>query len=109
MQESTEIVFELQLTDKNIKAALLEEFKDLEIIESNAFTGVELLTIILPSSIVVFDKLLSFYIQHKQTTKGTIKMGRDEISLSGYSTDELLELTKGGSLDKLKELLNKEK
>jgi len=109
MKEITEIVVEFQLNDKKLKGELLEEFKDLEIIESNAFTGAELLTIILPASIVLVDKILNFYIKNKQTAKGTIKVGKDEINLSGYSTQELLELTKNGSLDKLKELLNKRK
>ena len=109
MKEITEIVVEFQLNDKKLKGELLEEFKDLEIIESNAFTGAELLTIILPASIVLVDKILNFYIKNKKTAKGTIKVGKDEINLSGYSTQELLELTKNGSLDKLKELLNKRK
>ncbi|WP_236981030.1 hypothetical protein [Membranihabitans maritimus] len=109
MKELKELVVEFQLYDKKPKKELLEEFKDLEIIESNAFTGADLLTIILPASIVLVDKVLNFYVKNKQTTKGTIKVGKDEINLSGYSTKEILELTQDGSLDKLKELLNKKK
>lgn len=109
MQDFQEIVVEFQLNDKSIKETLLLEFSELETIESNAFTGAEILTIILPASIVLIDKLLNFYLKNKEVIKGTIKIGKDEINLSGYSTEDIQELTKDGSLEKLYKLISKDK
>lgn len=107
-----EIVIDFRTLDKSIAGEIKNSMSDpdTEIIESSAFSGTEIITVILPvvlpSLVILLDKALNFYIQNRKSVRETtIKIGKDEISLAGFSEDEMKELIEGDSLEKLKQLI----
>lgn len=109
-----EIVINFKTSDKetakSVKDLITEP--EVEVIESSAFSGTEVITVILPvvlpALVVVTDKLLNFYLQNRKTLRETsVKVGKNEVSLTGFSEDEIKQLIDDGSLEKLKDIVKK--
>lgn len=85
-----EIAIDLQPVDEAAAELLKQEFADEDIFESNAFSGEWIYTIILSASGGAIAKLLDFFTAHRESFKdATVKIGKEEISLSGYKMDEV--------------------
>lgn len=96
-----EIVVEFQPLDDNAAELLKQEFAGDEVFESNAFSGEWVFTIILLASKGAVGKVVDFFATHRQRFKdATVKIGKEEISLTGYSKDEVLELFESKSFQK---------
>jgi hypothetical protein len=104
----SDIVIDFQILDKPIKTVIQDTFIGDDILESNAFSGTELVTVILTSTVLALDKVLNFYVQNRKSLKeATIKIGKDEIELSGFSNEELNAFVESGSIAKIKEQMGK--
>jgi hypothetical protein len=108
-----EIVFDFQIFDKSVVGEIKNIFSnsEAEIVESEAFSGTELVTLIIPAVaptvIILLDKLLNFYIQNRKSLRETsIKIGKNEVSLTGFSDEEINALVENGSLEKIKTIVN---
>jgi hypothetical protein len=87
-----EIAVAFYPSDEAAAELLKQNFAEEEIFESNAFSGAWILTIIVSASKGAVGKVLDFFSQHNQKFKGaTVKIGKEEISLSGYSLEEVKE------------------
>ena len=62
------IVIDFQILDKPLKAVIQNTFSEGDILESNAFSGTELITLILTSSVLALDKVLNVYVQNRKST-----------------------------------------
>lgn len=109
-----EIVFDFHTLDKSISGKVKDVVAESEadVIESSAFSGTELITLIIPTIaptvVILLDKILNFYIQNRKSIRETtLKIGKNEISLTGFSDDEIKSLIEHGSLEKIKEIVNK--
>lgn len=99
-----ELVVDFQLRDTNLKAGIRDHFSEGEIIESSAFSGTEIITVIITSSVLALDKILNFFIQNRKQLKETsIKISKEEISLSGFTNEEIESFIEGGSIQKIRE------
>jgi hypothetical protein len=85
-----EIAVEFHPFDSDAAALLKQTFADNEVFESNAFSGEWIYTIILSASKGAVGKVIEFFSSHRQRFKdATVKIGKNEISLSGYSINEV--------------------
>lgn len=85
-----EVAIEFRPADVAAAELLKQSFTDEEVFESNAFSGAWIYTVITAASKDAIGKVLEFFIQHRQRFKDTtIKIGTEEISLTGYSMDEV--------------------
>lgn len=79
-------------------------------LESNAFTGAEIITIILAAGKDTIFKVLNFFVKHRDSLKNaTVKVGKDEIELSGYSMKEVEDFIESGNVEKVMSALRKKK
>jgi len=99
-----EIVVDFQLGQKSLVTDIHNNFSHNEIIESSGFSGTELVTVIISASVVAMDKILNFFLQKRKNLKETvIKIGKDEVSLSGFSDEEIQAFIASGSIAKIRE------
>ena len=85
-----EIAIEFHPTDADAAELFKRHFVDEEVFESNAFSGAWIYTIIVSASRDAIAKVLGFFAQHRQSFKdASVKIGKEEISLSGYSIEEV--------------------
>lgn len=103
-----EVVVDFHTYDKSLATNIKALFQEQEILESNAFSGAEIITVI-TTSVLALDKILNFYIQNRKSLKETsVKIGKDEIQLSGFSDKELQNMIESGSLAKLKQQMHQD-
>lgn len=104
--EMENIVVDFTITDQISKSEFSQEFSSEVVIESSAFSGTEIITVIISTSAIVLDKILNFFIQNRKTLKETtIKIGSDQIELSGFTDEAIQKMIENGSLTALKELI----
>ena len=102
--DNLEIVIDFQPRDKTTTNKIKETFDGLDIIESSGFSGTELVTVIISATVLAMDKILNFYIQNRKTLKATsIKIGKDEVELSGFTDEEIKKIIEDGSIAKIRE------
>lgn len=88
--ENLDIVFQFQPLDQEASSLVKQTFSDQEILESNAFTGLEILSVIILAAKPIVNRLLQFYVQYQERFKdASIKIGPEEITLKGYSMNEV--------------------
>lgn len=93
--DAPDVAIEFQPISESALALLTDSFPDEEVLESNAFTGAELLILILAATRGTLNKVLDFFIQNRQSFKdATVKIGKDEISLQGYSMNDIQDFFK---------------
>lgn len=99
------IAVDFHYNDSVIKDQIHENFEDQLIIESSAFSGTEIITVIISTSAIILDRILNYYIQNRKTLKETtIKIGENGIELSGFNNEEINLMIKNGSLEELKKI-----
>lgn len=85
-----EVAVEFRPADAAAAELLKQSFADEEVFESNAFSGAWVYTVILSASRVALGKALEFFAQHRQSFKdASIKIGTEEVSLTGYTVEEV--------------------
>lgn len=85
-----EVAIEFRPADTAAGELLKQSFADEEIFESNAFSGAWIFTVITSATKGAISKVLGFFAQHRQSFKdASIKIGTEEISLTGYSIEEV--------------------
>jgi hypothetical protein len=101
-----EIAFEFRPADAAAADLVRQTFAGEEIFESNAFTGAETLTMIFSAARNAINKVLGFFAEHRKSFNGaSIKIGTEEISLTGYTMEEVRALMESGVIQKhLREL-----
>lgn len=103
------IVIDFIPNEDFIRQNIKNTFQEYEIIESDAFSGTEIITVLISTSALVLDKILNFYLQNRKNLKETsLKIGKDTIELSGFTDLQIKELLQDGSIEKLKELSSNE-
>ena len=101
--DAPDIAIVFQPVSASALELLTASFPNEEVLESNAFTGAELLIVVLAATKGALNRVLTFFIQHRQSFKdATVKIGKDEISLQGYSMDDIQDFFK---LDAVQQLL----
>lgn len=85
-----EVAIEFRPADAAAAELLKQRFAGEEIFESNAFSGAWIFTILTSATKGAIGKVLEFFLQHRQSFKdASIKIGTEEISLTGYSIEEV--------------------
>lgn len=85
-----DIALEFRVTDPETSAALQAAFADEEILTAHAFSGAEVLTVITTLSKKTLDKLITFFATPRTTTpKTTFKIGKNDITMTGYSREDV--------------------
>lgn len=88
--DDCEVVIDFYPINEESGGLLTETFPDDEILESKAFSGDWIFTLILSAAVNTLGKALNFFIQHRASYKdAVVKIGKEEISLSGYSISEI--------------------
>lgn len=102
--DKLEFVIDFQPIEKATTEKIKQVFDDMDIIESSGFSGTELVTVIISATVLAMDKILNFYIQNRKNLKATsIKIGKGEVELSGFSNEEIEKFIESGSIAKIKE------
>lgn len=85
-----EVAIEFHPADAAAAEHLKQSFADEDIFESNAFSGAWIFTVITSATKNALGKVLEFFAQHRQSFKdASVKIGTEEISLTGYSIEEV--------------------
>lgn len=96
-----EVAIEFHPADTATAELLKQSFADIEVFESNAFSGAWILTVVTSATKGAIGKVLEFFAQHRQSFKdASVKIGTEEISLTGYSIDEVKEFFDSPSFQK---------
>jgi hypothetical protein len=104
-ENQTEILFEFQPADQATLDQLNETFNDEEILHSSGFDGT-LLVAVITASATLIRALFMFYKAHKDALKSAkIKIKNKEISIEGFSADEINDMVEKGTLQQLLEKL----
>lgn len=91
-----------EISFNEIKALTAND--DVEIVESHNFSGLILVSVIV-AVLPPIIKLLKLALEHKKIRRNTsITIGKDQISLSGFTSKEIQELIKS---QELKDLIKK--
>lgn len=91
-----------EISFNEIKALTAND--DVEIVESHNFSGLILVSVIV-AVLPPIIKLLKLVLEHKKIRRNTsITIGKNQISLSGFTSKEIQELIKS---QELKDLINK--
>jgi hypothetical protein len=97
-----EIIFEIHPSGQELASLVKAEFENEEVLESNAFTGAEIITIILGTGKDAILKVLRFFSKHRESLKAaSVKIGKDEVQLTGYSIKEVTEFIESGNVEKI--------
>ena len=73
--------------------ALRDDFPDALIGESSGYSGCEIVSIVVSASLIFINKLLNFYVKKRDVvSKAVIKIGKDQIEMSGLTSKEIKEL-----------------
>ena len=108
--EGADIIFEFQPLDAAVSEAAKTTFADDEVLESNAFTGAEIVTILLGAGKDVLAKVLGFFTQHRESLKSaTVKIGKESVELTGYSMSEVKGFIESGDVEKVLAALKQKK
>ena len=96
------IVVEFQPTDADSARFLRDSFAQEELLEADAFTGIKTIAIVVVATRAAISTLLAFFTLHRQRFKdAVVKIGKDEVSLKGYSSEEVLALLDSPRFQKL--------
>lgn len=102
-EKNVDIVIDFHPLEEGLSEKIKQEFEDMDIIESNGFSGTELVTVIISATVIALDKILNFYIKNRKSLKETsIKIGKNEVSLTGFSNKEIQEFIENNSIKKLR-------
>jgi hypothetical protein len=108
--EDMEIAVELRPADAAAAELVRQTFADEEILESNAFTGAEILTIIFSAAKGTIGKVLEFFVKHRESFKGaSLKIGPKEVALTGLTKQEMEDILASGNIEKILAEMRKRK
>jgi hypothetical protein len=94
-----EIAIEFRPTDEAAADLVRRSFAGEEIFEADAFTGSETITVIISAARKAIGRVLGFFSEHRKSFNGaSIKIGKEEISLTGYTMEEIQGLLESGVL-----------
>jgi len=97
-----DVVLELELADPAAADLLRAAFPEAEVYESAAFTGLNKVTVIVSAAGQVLRRLVAFFAAHRESYRGaTLKVGPEEVSITGYTSEELQGLLDSGAVHKL--------
>jgi hypothetical protein len=101
-----EIAIEYRPADAAAAELVRRTFAGNDIFESKAFSGTEAVTVIISAARKVIAKALGLFTEHRKSFHGaSIKIGKEEISLTGYTMEEIEGLLESGAILKhLREL-----
>ncbi len=100
--EDLEVVVEFHPNDAAAAEALKKQFANDEVFESEAFTGTHAVSLIVSATKKALGPVLEFFAAHRKSYKdATVKIGRNEISLKGYTIDEVKGLFESPTVQKL--------
>ena len=100
-----EIIFEFTPVNTETAELIKESFRDDELLQSSAFGGIGLFTII-AAAMPVIRKAFAFYKEYRTSLKNAkIKIGGKEISFEGFSAAEINAMVEKGTIQKLQEKL----
>jgi hypothetical protein len=102
-----DLVAEFYLADSDAAVLVRQTFGGDELFESKAFTGVEVVALVTAATNTILSKVLRFFVEHRQSFKDAkVRIGPDEISLEGYSMEEIIRFS---TTDPIAELLREMK
>lgn len=88
---NVEIAIQFHPINADVTELMKQSFADEEILISHAFTGAEIVTIVVSATKKSVGKALKFFAQYRQSFKdAAVKIGPKEISLKGYSMEEVI-------------------
>lgn len=97
-----EVALELELADMAGAELIRANFPEAEVYESAAFTGFNKVTVIVSAAGEVLRRLITFFAKHRESYRGaTLKIGPEEVSITGYTSEELRGLLDSGAVQKL--------
>ena len=97
-----EVAVEFHPVDRAAARLVEETFAEDEVFVANAFTGTETVTVVVSAARAVLGRVLGFFAQHRQSFKdAVIKIGPEEISMTGYTMDEVRGLLDSDAVRKL--------
>jgi len=103
--ENTELLIEFQPADQATLEQLNETFSSEELLQSSSFDGTLLVTIITAAT-AALREAFKFYKVHKASLKSAkIRIKGKEVSLEGFSADEINEMAEKGTIRKIQENL----
>ncbi|MEM6844633.1 MAG: hypothetical protein AAF632_20620 [Bacteroidota bacterium] len=99
------IAVDFQTHDESTVKDIKDQFSEHDVIESDAFSGTEIVTVLITTSAVVLDKVLNYFAKNRKTLKETtLKVKSKEIELSGFTNTEIQQMISNGSLEALMKL-----
>lgn len=104
----TELVVEFYPVDQTAVDSVKAAFAGHDIIEADAFTGVKTIAVVVNVAKQSMAAVLEFFALGRQGYKdAVVKIGREEISLKGYTSDEVRSLMDSPMMHKLLRELKK--
>lgn len=106
--DELELIVDFTPADEDAARSIRDYFAGDELLESDSFLGTSLITIILVAGTHGLRKVLQYVLDHRKNLKdASVKIGKEEISLTGYSIKEVKDLIESGSIDKVLKQLQK--
>jgi hypothetical protein len=97
-----DIAVEFRVGNAAAAEAIKKAFEDDEVLESHAFSGAEILTVLTKITLATIGKLFGLAAGHEKAIRScTIKVGPKEVVLSGFTATELERLMTSGDLRRL--------
>lgn len=85
-----DVAIEFQVADADTVLELKKIFEDDEILESHAFGGTDVVTILTTLSKSTIGRLIEFFAKKAaETPKTSLKIGKNDIVFSGYSRKDV--------------------
>jgi hypothetical protein len=108
LPDDLDMVIDFTPSDEEAAKSIREYFAEDELLESNSFIGTTLITIIIVAGTEGLRKVFRYFLDHRKNLKdASVKIGKDEISLTGYSIKEVQDFIESGSIDKILKQINK--
>lgn len=102
--EPEEIILIADFTpvDKETANSLLEYFADHETLEIDSFLGTSSISVIILTGLNGLKSVLRYFIDRRTSLKdASVKIGKEEISLTGYSIQEVEKFLGSDSVEKI--------
>ena len=101
-----EYIIEFSPLTQDVKASAYEHFSETDILESSGFSGTEIITMLVSTGVVVLGKFLKFFNKNREHMKSaTVKIGKKQVELSGYSSQEISDILANDQVGKIIEQL----
>lgn len=97
--EGADVAIEFVTSDEAAIGSIKQAFADDEILESHAFSGAAILTVLTKIGQATVGKLFGLAASHDKAIRScNIKIGKKELALSGFTAPEIEKLIKSGDL-----------